>query len=384
MITREEYTQRRERVGAALDAEGLDALIAFSSAKVQANVRYLTSYFVRFVGMQSTPEGYHMFGSCVCLLPKEGEPVVRTDQPWDVARAQEMSLFPDTDYAPSFAAHLGPMIKARGYRRVGIDNWYVFPAREFLDLQREAPGVEFVPTHLMSQVRRVKSPAEIEILRRAAQASDVAVQAALDAVDVGKNEYEVALVAEYTLRERGEQELGGQSIIGCGPNTATGTSVPVREKVIGAGEWVMFDICPRVDGYCGDISRHRLAGEMSELDPRLKHLYDACLVVSEEAIKAVKPGTSGRDLSDRATEVSKQEGVAEYRSGLLGHGVGLDIHDIPDYYYDPSPLSAGEVITVEPAFFIPGLGGVRIEDMVLVTEGGGEQLTKTNKALTPA
>ena len=377
-ITKQELTGRHERARAALADGGFDALIAYSTAKVAANVRYLTDYFVRFAGMQNMREGgYHMFGSCAVLFPTDGEPIVRTDQPWDIARAKEISIFPDTSYAGLFAEDFGPVIRDRGYRRVAIDNWYLFPAREFMELKEIAPDVEFVPSHLMSEVRRVKSDAELEIMRRSAALAVEAVETSLDAVKVGANEYDVVLLCEETMRRGGDIELAGGSISGCGPNTSTGSWVPSRtqSRPIEPGEWVMMDVCPRVDGYAGDISRHRVAGDVTDLDPRLKKMYDVTLLMSEEVRKAIKPGVTGRELNSLAEQIADGEGLLENKIGLLGHGLGLDIHDIPDYYYDDSVLSPGEVITVEPCLLLEGVGGVRIEDMVLVTEDGSETLT---------
>jgi Xaa-Pro aminopeptidase len=104
-------------------------------------------------------------------------------------------------------------------------------------------------------------------------------------------------------------------------------------------------------------------------------MYDVALLMSEEVRKAIKPGVSGRELSSLAEQIADGEGFLENKIGLLGHGLGLDIHDIPDYYQDNSVLSPGEVITVEPCLLLEGVGGVRIEDMVLVTEDGSETLT---------
>lgn len=377
-ITSQELAGRHDRVRAMLAEGGFDALIAYSTAKVAANVRYLTDYFVRFAGMQNMREGgYHMFGSCSVLFPIEGEPMVRTDQPWDIARAKELSVFPDTAYAGLLAQDLGPVIRDRGYRRVAIDNWYIFPAREFMALREIAPDVEFVPSHLMSEVRRIKSEAELAIMRRSAALAVEAVETSLDAVKVGADEYEVVLLCEETMRRGGDIELAGQSISGCGPNTSTGSWVPSRSqsRPIEAGEWVMMDVCPRVDGYAGDISRHRVAGDVSDLDPRLKKMYDVTLLMSDEVRKAIRPGITGRQLNTIAEEIAAGEGLLENKIGLLGHGLGLDIHDIPDYYYDDSVLSPGEIITVEPCLLLEGVGGVRIEDMVLVTDYGSETLT---------
>jgi Xaa-Pro aminopeptidase len=377
-ITKQELERRHERVKSALAEGGFDALIGYSTAKVAANVRYLTDYFVRFAGMQNMREGgYHMFGSCAVLFPADGEPMVRTDQPWDIARAKEISVFPDTGYAGLFAQEFGPVIRDRGYRRVAIDNWYIFPAREFLALKEIAPDAEFVPSHLMSEVRRIKSEAELDVMRRSAALAVQAVETSLDAVKVGADEYDVVLLCEQTMRQGGDIELAGGSISGCGANTSSGSWVPSRTQSRGieAGEWVMMDVCPRVDGYAGDISRHRVAGDVSDLDPRLKKMYDVTLLMSEEVRKAIKPGVTGRELNSLAEQIADGEGLLENKIGLLGHGIGMDIHDIPDYYYDDSVLSPGEVITVEPCLLLEGVGGVRIEDMVLVTEDGSEVLT---------
>jgi Xaa-Pro aminopeptidase len=377
-ITTQEMARRHGRVKTALTEGEFDAVIAYSTAKVAANVRYLTDYFVRFAGMQNMREGgYHMFGSSVALFPVDGEPMVRTDQPWDIARAKEISMFPDTEYAGLFAEDLGPAIRDRGYRRVGIDNWYIFPAREFLALTEIAPEVEFVPSHLMSEVRRIKSDEELQIIRRSAALAVESVETSLDAVRVGASEYDVVLLCEETMRRGGDIELAGGSISGCGPNTSTGSWVPSRtqSRAIEAGEWVMMDVCPRVDGYAGDISRHRVAGDVTDLDPRLKKMYEVTLLMSEEVRKAIKPGVTGRELNSLAEQIADGEGLLENKIGLLGHGLGLDIHDVPDFYYDDSVLSPGEVITVEPCLLLEGVGGVRIEDMVLVTESGSETLT---------
>ncbi len=377
-ITKQELASRHDRVRSALIEGGFDALIAYSTAKVVANVRYLTDYFVRFAGMQNLPEGgYHMFGSCAVLYPTEGEPMVRTDQPWDIARAKEISAFPDTAYSGLFAQDFGRVIRDRRYRRVAIDNWYLFPAREFMALREMALDAEFVPSHLMSEVRRIKSEGELEIMRRSAALAVEAVETSLDAVKVGANEYEVVLLCEEVMRRGGDIELAGGSISGCGPNTSTGSWVPSRtqSRAIEAGEWVMMDVCPRVDGYAGDISRHRVAGDVSDLDPRLKRMYDVALLMSEEVRKAIKPGVTGRELNSLAEQIADGEGFLGNKIGLLGHGLGLDIHDIPDFYYDDSAISPGEVITVEPCLLLEGVGGVRIEDMVLVTDEGSETLT---------
>lgn len=387
-ISHEEYVARRHQTQLAMADEELDAVIAYSTAKAQANVRWLTSYYVRFTGMQTRPDGsYYMFGATACLVSADdAEPVVRTDQPWDVARCKDMSVYPDADGSDDLGAELGPIIAKRGFKRVGIDNWYLFPAKDYMALQNAAPNTEFVPTHLMSHVRRVKSATEQAIMRRAAQVAVAATTKALDAVEVGGSEYEIQLICEYEMRSAGDLHPSGESIGGCGPHTATGSYVPsrYRDRKMQAGEWVMLDVVPRVEGYCSDIGRHRLVGDPSDLDPKLRHMMDTTILMNEEVRKAVKPGITGRQLNELATKIATQEGLAEIKIALLGHGVGIDVHDIPDYYFDDNPLREGEVITVEPCLILPNVAGTRIEDTVLVTADGSETLTESPRCIDPS
>jgi Xaa-Pro aminopeptidase len=381
-ISDDEYRARTDAVRRAADEEGFDAIIAYSTTKVVANVRYLTSYFTRFTGHQHTREnGYYMFGSCAALVPVEGEPLLRTDALWDVVRAGEMSKYPDVAGSIALGADLGREIAARGLRRVGIDNWYLFPARHYLALREAAPDVELVPTLAISRVRGVKSPAELERIRRAEQIADAAAIAGMEAVAPGVTEYEVGLAAEETLRRLGDLETAGGCIISAGPNSASGSSLPTREKVIERGEWVLFDVLPRFDGYAGDIARMRVAGDPGDVSDELRHLHAATVLMNEEVIKTVRAGVTCEQLNDVALEVARQEGVADYKIELVGHALGLDIHDVPDYYYDDTPLRVGEVITIEPCLLKPGVAGTRIEDVVAVTEDGCEVLTNAPKGL---
>lgn len=384
-ISVEEYGQRHARLRESLEERRLDAVIAYATAKLQANVRWLARYYVRFTGMQTRPDSsYYMFGACACLFPASGEPKLLTDQPWDIGRAREESLFPDVGGTTSFAEDFGAVIKDRGYRRVALDNWFVFPAHEYVALRERCPDVEFIGTHFLSELRRVKSVAEIDLLRRAEEIADAAVQAGLDSVEIGVDEYEVALAAEETMRRLGDIETAAGIIASSGPNTATGSSLPSRDKRIERGELFLLDLAPRHEGYPGDISRMRLAGDPSDLPALHKKAYDVSVLMNEQVRKAIKPGVTPKSLHDLALEVAESEGMEEYRRGvdLLGHGLEMDIHGMPDYYWDDSELSAGEVMTVEPGLIIPGQLGTRIEDVVLVTDSGSETLSRTHREMT--
>lgn len=380
-FTAEEFRARTDAVREAAKAAGLDAVIAYSNAKIMANVRYLTDYYTRFAGHQNTGSGYYMFGACAALVPVEGEPLLRTDALWDVARATAMSRYDDVAASTALGADLGREIARRGLERIGVDNWYLFPAHDLFALQREAPKADVSGTLLISSVRAVKSPAELERIRRAERIADAAALAGMDAVAPGVTEYEVGLAADTTLRRLGDLENAGGCIVSAGVNSASGSSLPTREKVIERGEWVLFDVLPRFDGYCGDIARMRFCGDESDLSPQLRRLYEATVLMNEEVIKTVRAGVTPRRLNEVALEVARSEGVDQYKIELVGHGVGLDIHDMPDYYYDDTPLRVGEVITIEPCLLQEGLAGTRIEDVVAVEQDGCEVLTHAPKDL---
>jgi len=379
-----EFESRAAKLRVAMEKEGFDGVVAYSTAKIQANVRWLSNYYVRFAGWQHVEKNdYVMFGSAACVVPLNDEPLVRSDLPWDSGRISLSSFYPNVGCTTQLGVELGKEINALGLKRVAIDNWLLFPAEYYFGLTREAPNTEFVPSRIISECRRVKSPLEISFHRKAEEIADAAVQAGMAAVEPGADEYEIALIVEDTMRRLGDFETGGSSQAGSGVATASGLPEPTRGKKVQRGEWYFFDPLPRYNGYCGDIARMRLAGDLDDLDPKLKHYYDVTLQMNREAIKAIRPGVTPKQLNDIADEVAREGGVYEYKFRLLGHAVGIDIHDIPDYWADESPLQVGEVITIEPCLAIPGVAATRIEDMLVVTESGSECLSQTPRGLVP-
>jgi Xaa-Pro aminopeptidase len=373
-----ELEDRQRRIRERMEGDGFDALIAYSSAKVRGCVRYLSSYYTRWTGAQSMEGGgYHQFGSCALLFPLEGDPILLTDQPWDVDRARLVSVIEDVRYGSNFGDVFGPEVAERGLERVGIDNWFIFPAHHYLRLVEHAPTAQFEPTALIEDTYKVKTPAEIELIRKAQAVAVKGVEAGTDAVGVGVREYDFAVAAENAMRLHGELEGSANCLIGGGPNTATGTCFPTQDDsyVMKSGDLALFDLTPSYDDYAGDISRTVVAGSLDDLDSRLKGIYQTALRTIESVIEAIRPGVTPLELTNMAIEIADEAGHGEYRSGLLGHGMGIDIHDPPDYYYDPTPLVENMTITVEPFLGIPGLGGVRIEDTVLVTADGCEVLS---------
>lgn len=373
-----EFAQRHQRVRERMRAEGLDAVVAYSNSKAKGCVRYLANYYTRFTGAQNTREGgYFQFGSCALLFPLDGPPRMVTDQPWDVERAQALSVFDDTDYAENFGLDLGSRIVKEGYREVGIDNWFIFPAAHYLGLRETAPEVRFVPTMLIEETYRVKSAKELELMRLAERAAVKGVEAGRAAVGVGVREYDFALAADYEIRKNGDLETAGNAIIAGGPKTATGSGLPTQSDsyVMRSGDWAMFDLCPAYEGYAGDICRMVVAGNMKDLDPRLNGMYEVNREINERVIEAVRPGVTPKQLNQLATEIADRSEYGACKIELLGHSLGPDMHDPPDYYYDDRPLEQDMTITIEPCFLMKGVGGCRVEDVVVVTADGCEVLS---------
>src|SRR5829696_1892505 len=367
VFDRSDFEARHAKVRERMEKEGFDALIGYSNAKVRGVVRYLGDYFARFVGAQSQRDGsYQMFGSCAVLFPLDGEPVLVTDQPWDEERAKEVSIFENTHYAENFGIEFGRLIAERGRSQIGIDNWFIYPAMHYLPLVDQAPEAELRPTALVEDTYKIKTPKEIDLIRKAEMAAMKAVEAGFEAVKVGATEFEFALAAEYALRANGELELAGGSIVSGGPNTGTGSSLPYHDDsyTMKSGDWALFDICPSYAGYAGDISRMIVAGDLDDLDPRLRDMYETTRRMNEAVIDAIRPGVTPKSLNDMAEEIADEAGFGENKIGLLGHSLGIDIHDPPDYYYDDHPLDENMCITVEPCLLMPGVAGTRVEDVV--------------------
>lgn len=378
VFSQAEFAERHRRVRERMEREGLDAIIAYSNAKAKGVVWWLGNYQVRFTGAQTREDGsYFQFGSCAILFPRDGEPSLVTDQPWDVDRAREVSVFADTRYSENFGVEFGARIRREGYRKVGIDNWFLYPAMHYLPLVEAAPDVSFVPTDLVEDTYKIKSPKEIELIRRAEDVAVTAVEAGLAAVGVGVREYDFALACEHAMRKHGELEIAGSSIIAGGARTSTASSLPTHEDdyVMQRGDWAMFDICPSYAGYAGDICRMVVAGKVSDVDPQLRRMYETTRRMNEEVIAAIKPGVTPLELNRLAQGIADEGGFGAQKIGLLGHSLGPDIHDRPDYYFDDEPLEENMTITVEPCLLQPGVAGTRVEDVVLVTADGCEVLS---------
>ncbi|HEU4657384.1 MAG TPA: aminopeptidase P family protein, partial [Capillimicrobium sp.] len=240
--------------------------------------------------------------------------------------------------------------------------------------------VELVPAGgLVEELRAIKDADEIAKIRAAAALADEALQAVLDRGLVGRTEQEIAFDLEFEQRRRGAEAISFPPIVAAAAHGASPHAVP-RDVAVPAGTLVVIDWGCQLDGYCSDCTRTFATGE---LDPRDREIYDLVLEAQLAALAAVRPGPTGREVDAVAREIISAAGHAEHFGHGLGHGVGMEIHEGPRLSTTgEAALAAGQVVTVEPGVYVPGAVGVRIEDLVVVTEDGCDILSGLSKELT--
>ncbi len=225
--------------------------------------------------------------------------------------------------------------------------------------------------------RTVKTAEEADKIRQAQAIAEEAFRHILGFVRAGISERDVQLELDFKMLRLGAEELSFPTIALTGAATSMPHGVPSAERIIKKGDFVLMDYGAVVDGYHSDMTRTVAVGEPSE---EMKRVYDIVLTAQEKALSEVRSGMTGQQLDSIAREHIENAGYGEHFGHSLGHGVGLEIHEYPN----ASPLSSnilrpGNVVTVEPGIYLPGKFGVRIEDFVLVTENGCENLTHSPK-----
>jgi Xaa-Pro aminopeptidase len=243
----------------------------------------------------------------------------------------------------------------------------------------ERGGLELVPRHeLVVGVRAVKEDAELEAISRAAAITNECFERLAEQPFVARTERELAWWFESLMHELGADEAAFPTIVAAGPGGAqphasTGT------RVIEAGTTVVVDAAAKLGDYCSDCTRTFATGDLPD---ELARSYEVCRQAQETALAAVRPGALGREVDAVARDLIAAEGRGDLFGHGLGHGLGLEVHELPRLRPESDDtLAAGSVCTVEPGIYHPGLGGIRIEDLVIVGEGGPEVLTTFTKEL---
>jgi Xaa-Pro aminopeptidase len=226
----------------------------------------------------------------------------------------------------------------------------------------------------------VKDKDELELIRAAVRLGANLFDRTLEVLKAGVTEVEVAAEMEYAARRAGAEAMSFPTIIASGARSALPHGRATQQK-IPAAAFVVCDFGVILDGYCSDQTRTVWVGDASNANGKeARQAYQAVRQAQEAAIAAVRPGVNVAEVDTAAREVLRKAGLAKYFTHSTGHGVGLEIHETPRVAPGQKEvLKPGMVITIEPGVYFPGKWGIRIEDMVAVTEGGCEVLTPTSK-----
>jgi len=359
-----EFESRRERLLPALKQSRANAFLVTAPS----NVRYLSGFT----------------GSNGALLLTSARSLLFTDPRYQIQAAQE------SDCEVKIAK--GPLVKevVAAIKRLRLRSLAIEQNRisfeEYRQLEEQAQGVRLLPiVGAVETLRMVKSPDEIATIKASVLLNSAALEYALRHFKASMTEIDLAAEIEYRMRRLGADGAAFETIVASGPRTALPHARPT-DCLVQHNDLLLIDMGANVSGYASDMTRTQAVGK---LDSKKRRMYRAVLESQLAAVDAVRPGVSCGSIDAAARDVLRGFGPRHSTESLdklfihsTGHGLGLEIHERPRVgRKESTKLQAGMVITIEPGVYQQGLGGVRIEDTVVVTPGGCEILTPTRKEL---
>jgi len=352
-----DYRGRQRRLSQALEARHVDTLLVTHLP----NVRYLCGFT----------------GTAGVLVMADGTRTFFTDGRYRLqARAEVRGARVVVPKGPVLDAAARAVAASRS-KTVGVESEHLSVAAEarVADTLRPKARVRGIQG-LLEEHRMVKEPAEVERLRAAVQLGSSLFDKALAVIRPGVLETAVAAELEYAARCAGAEDMSFPTIVAAGPRSALPHGRAAAEPIPRRG-FVTLDFGVILRGYCSDMTRTVFVGKPVGEDRRL---YQAVWDAQQAAIEAVRPGRTVGEVDEAARAVLRRAGLARYFTHSTGHGVGLEIHEPPRIAREQQEvLKPGMVITIEPGAYVPDCGGVRIEDMVVVTATSCEVLTPTTK-----
>ena len=353
-------TQRPESVAAALRERELDLLLVSHLV----NVRWLTGFT----------------GSSAAAVVGDGTRRFITDFRYQSQSEEQLGGSWEREIAQDLLEQAAAGLAGNGPVRLGFDDEHV-SVKQHARLQKLLPDdVELVAAGgLIEDLRMIKDAEEIERIRAAALLADAALERVIERGLAGRTERDVAIDIETELRLMGAQSASFAPIVASGPHGALPHAVP-RDVEIPDGVLVTIDWGAQLDGYASDCTRTYATGAIADEE---RDVYELVQRAQAAGLAAVRPGPTGKEVDAVAREIIDGAGHAEHFGHGLGHGVGLEVHEGPRLSRQgETPLAAGQVVTVEPGVYVPGAVGVRIEDLVVVTDDGHQVLSTLPKDLT--
>lgn len=336
---------------------GIDALLITSSF----NRRYMTNFT----------------GSAGVVLITEEAALFITDFRYVEQASKQCEGFTIVQHGPSIQEEIALQSEKLGVKKLGFEQDYV--SFSTYSSYKTTLKAELVPVSgIIEKLRLIKTDSEIKILKEAADIADAAFKHILDFVRPGLTELEVSNELEFFMRKAGATSSSFDTIVASGLRSALPHGV-ATDKVIEKGDFVTLDYGAYYKGYVSDITRTISVGEP---DPKLKDIYEIVYEAQLRGVEGIKPGMSGKEADALTRDYITEKGFGEYFGHSTGHGIGLEVHEGPALSYRSDIiLEPGMIVTIEPGIYIPGLGGVRIEDDTMITTNHNELLTHSTKEL---
>lgn len=320
-------------------------------------------------------------GEGVAYISRHGNMVLITDSRYTEAAAKECYagfVVAEFNVKRSISDILKEYIVSDNVSVLGFENKSI-SYDSYNKYSKKLEGVTFKPLDdTLLKPRQIKTPEEIELLKKAEHIGDMAFEDILGILKPGMTELEVAAEIEYSLKKHGAEGLSFDTIAASGVNSSMPHAIPSTKK-LAKGEFITMDFGCRYQGYCSDMTRTVCLGNPTD---EMKEIYDIVLSAQLAVLNGIKPGMMCKDVDKIARDYIASKGYGDYFGHGLGHGVGLYIHESPSFNTrDESIVKPGMIETDEPGIYLPGKFGVRIEDMILITEDGCESLAASPKEL---
>lgn len=350
-----------DKIAAALGRQGLDAMLLTCEAN-----RFYAS-------------GFHSAGTDGAALITPTKVYYLTDARYTeaAARAVPGAELREVGNGRGYGAVLFEILREHHVEKLGFEDAYM-TVRDHAVYEKKLPCQLVPASELLWELRQVKDQEELETMVAAQRIAEKALEQVLREIHPGVTEKEIAARIQYLMLHFGAEDMSFDPIVVSGPNGSLPHGVP-SEKAIQNGEFVTMDIGCIYHGYCSDMTRTVAVGTPTD---EMVKVYETVLAAQKAGIAAAKAGVSGKAVDGAARKVIADAGYGAYFGHSFGHGVGVEIHESPNASsVNERPLPAGAVISAEPGIYLPGKLGVRIEDVLYITEDGCEDLTLAPKEL---
>ncbi|MUV39666.1 Xaa-Pro aminopeptidase [Lentibacillus sp. JNUCC-1] len=351
-------TQKIEKLRELLEKESLDALLITSPV----NRQYMTG----FTGTAGA-----------AIIAREGA-VFITDFRYTAQATTQAKAYTVIEHKQSLEKEINQQLASLKVNTLGFEKDHVTYSQYERYSQLLTPKLK-ATSGLVEALRIIKTDDELNVMQEAADIADAAFEHIKNFIKPGVKEIDVSNELEFFMRKQGATSSSFDIIVASGERSALPHGV-ASDKEIQSGELVTLDFGALYKGYCSDITRTVAVGDISD---ELRRIYDIVLEAQLRGVNELKPGMTGKEADALTRDYIKEQGYGDYFGHSTGHGLGMEVHESPGLSYKTEQkLKPGMVVTVEPGIYVPGVGGCRIEDDLVMTETGCKRLTNSSKAYT--